>query len=193
MPARSGRAEDVVAASKQSYELEASLYEPIEKWLRVLANDLELDQYFIETLAWQGRRNTGGVWTRPDLVLVSTQKFIHYPGTVLEVRTFEVKLARDAVLGVYETAAHSRMATRSHLLVYVDDAEEREDLLVRAADECERFGLGFITFTDPDDHDSFDIRVEPKRLHPDPAEIDEFINIQVSEPNRHRLAKWVRG
>ena len=55
--------------SSKSRVLEAKLYPPFLASLRLWANDQGWTQHVVNQLAFQGRRSTGGVWTRPDFVV----------------------------------------------------------------------------------------------------------------------------
>lgn len=44
-----------------------------------------------EITAKQGSRQTGGKWTRPDVIAVGYKTFPYLPGRYLEVVTFEIK------------------------------------------------------------------------------------------------------
>ncbi len=43
----------------------------------------------------QGRRETGGSWSRPDLALIGYRKYEFLPERVFELFSFEVKPAND--------------------------------------------------------------------------------------------------
>ncbi len=76
-----------------------------EKW----SKDLKLEEFFVEVTAQQGRRDTGGTWTRPDVVVVSVSTYQNVPGKFVDLTTFEVKLATKCdVTAVYEALAHLR-------------------------------------------------------------------------------------
>jgi hypothetical protein len=106
---------------------EVDLYEPFRRAVEngyVLDNDLK--PWVCETTAAQGRRNTGGRWTRPDVALVAMQTFPYVPNKVFQVITFEIKPDLATALdGVFEAAAHSAFAHRSYLAF--PDSEEYED------------------------------------------------------------------
>src|SRR3954452_16295149 len=73
---------------------ELALYEPMR---RVIASDWAKDHrrepLAVEITALQGRRSTGGIWSRPDIVSVEVRTFAYVPGKYLEVTTFEIKAA----------------------------------------------------------------------------------------------------
>ena len=100
---------------------EASLYEPFQKMLNNTWSKTNGYKDFVtEMTAAQGRRDTGGKWTRPDLVLIAVTKFPFIPGKVLDLVTFEIKPANSyGVEGVYETASHSVYAHKSYFALHV--------------------------------------------------------------------------
>ncbi|MCX7020172.1 MAG: hypothetical protein WCK47_14180 [bacterium] len=67
-----------------------------------------------------------------------------------------------------------------------------EDGLDRLEQQCERFGVGLITFIDPDSWDTFDVIIETRLNTPDPADTNDFIRIQLSESSRNRIQELVR-
>src|SRR5690349_6888653 len=62
-------------------EREIDLYAPLGETLRQQwRSERRLDNFLVEVTALQGKRPTGGVWTRPDLTGVSVRRFAHVPG-----------------------------------------------------------------------------------------------------------------
>ena len=173
---------------------EADLYEPFRRAVEkgyVLDNDLR--PWVCEITASQGRRNTGGKWTRPDVALVAMQTFPYVPNKVFQVITFEIKPDLGTALdGVFEAAAHSAFAHRSYLAF--PDSEEYNDnpLYDRISEECARFGLGLILFEDVKNWDTYDFQVAAKYREPDPQAVNDFIKNQISEKNREEIQRWFR-
>ena len=67
---------------------EAELYEPILASLKTgWSEDRGFNALVIEETAHQGRRPTGGYWTRPDLVAVGMKTFKHVPHQQFEIVT----------------------------------------------------------------------------------------------------------
>lgn len=175
---------------------EPSLYEPFQKCVQAgYVPDNDLKPWICEITAFQGRRNTGGLWTRPDVTLIAIQTFTYIPGKLFDVTTFEIKPnIETAMEGVYECAAHSAFAHRSYLAF--PDSEEyattNHPLYDRIADECERFGLGLIVFADVANWDTYTFEVSAKRNNPDPRAINDFIKGQISEKSREEIQRWFR-
>jgi hypothetical protein len=132
--------------------------------------------------AFQGRATTGGKWTRPDITLVFARKFA-YLGPLVEVVTFEVKPFESlGVDAVFETAAHTARAHRSFLLAEVPDPQHGEDdflqsdEFLRIETECLRFGVGLATFVEPDNLDTWTVRVRPPAHRPDPSLVENWLS-----------------
>jgi hypothetical protein len=140
---------------------EGSLYEPFHNAIvNGYAKDNRLKRFISEITAHQGRRATGGRWTRPDVTLVAVRTYQFTPGKRLEVITFEVKPDLDGALeGVYEALAHSAFAHRSYLAVDIREFKDPEDEVPdeRIVQECSRHGVGYIAFTDVTDYNTYEI------------------------------------
>ncbi len=172
---------------------ESDLYEPCRitlssKWRA----ERNLQDFHIEITAFQGRRATGGEWTRPDLAAISMRTFTHWPGKFFDLWTFEVKPEWElGITGVFEAAAHSRSSTHSYVLFHVSNiSKENQELLNRCENEAQRFGIGLIIFSDAGDFSTWDVRVDPVRREPDPELLEQFIATQLSPEAHARLARW---
>jgi hypothetical protein len=153
--------------------------------------DNDIKRYVAEVTARQGRRKTGGKWTRPDITLVAIRTFSYLPKQ-LEVISFEIKPSLGSALeGVFEAAAHTAFAHRSYLAFPNPSPDPNEPfespLFDRVIDECERFGIGLILFGEKVEWDSFDFQVTARRHNPDPTSVDRFINTQLSTENERDL------
>ena len=177
------------SVSQQPTKGELGLYADFQKGLEKWAHDQAWTNHFVEQVANQGRRKTGGVWTRPDFVVVGVQKYDYTPGVIRDIETFEVKLATAGPDAVFETAAHSRFATKSHLCIERKKDQPTEETLTRIESECQRFGLGLILFAKANDPDSWEYLVDPVRREPDPDQAEQFMNDQVL--NRTKLRQWL--
>jgi hypothetical protein len=176
--------------------LEGQLYEPL---LRVLSSDwvremrIEPDQIHFEVTARQGKKATGGTWTRPDITAVSVRSFQHLPIKYFDVWTFEVKpIAALDVTAVFEAASHASRATRSYALLQVsgDAAETYEsDIIERCVREATRISVGLIIFSSASDFTTWETKVEAPRLETAPEALDEFVG-HLSETAKSRIARW---
>jgi len=173
---------------------EVSLYEPFQKCIQEgYVPDNDLKPWICEITAFQGKRNTGGVWTRPDVTLIAIQTFVFVPTKQFDVITFEIKpTIETAMEGVYECAAHSAFANRSYLAFPDSDTYDNSPLFDRISDECERFGLGLLLFKDVADWDTYNFQIAAKRKNPDPRSVNDFIKVQISEKSREEIQRWFR-
>lgn len=75
---------------------EIDLYKPaLEQLRKNWTQRKQLLHGIYEITAAQGRRDTGGSWSRPDIVAVGLRKFEYIPDRVLEVYSFEIKAEYD--------------------------------------------------------------------------------------------------
>jgi hypothetical protein len=193
---------EVDGASDNSQKIQAAvrreieLYEPMATVIRGgWSRDRRASPLSVEVTALQGRRATGGTWSRPDIVSVEIKTYAYVPGKYLEVVTFEIK-AFDAinVQAVYEALAHRRSATHSYVVLDVPktsgatlaDAVEDVRLVARS------HGIGLIIAGRPDDYDTWDELEEAHRVQPDPSRLDTFISTQLSEGTRSKIARGLR-
>jgi hypothetical protein len=175
---------------------EATLYEPIASVLRRdWIKDYRLRQSLVEITAAQGRRQTGGTWTRPDLVVAGLRIFPHLPGKYFDLFTFEVKPYWNIdVTAVYEALAHRRAATQSLVWLHVPADKETafSDAVEAVASEAKRFGIGLVVAKEPASYETWDVRVEAIRSEPDPEALNDFIAVQLSPSAKEEIVAWVR-
>lgn len=189
-------ADGVTAEKVEERKRESQLYGPAiavlgSKWSR----DLLLEQFFVQETAGQGRRETGGTWTRPDVVVIYVTSYQHLPGKILDVVTFEIKPIETAdVTAVYEALAHLRAATQAFVLIVAPDPDQPlvAQALEAIADEASRHGVGLIVARDINDYGTWDFRVDAERKEPNPSRLDEFIETQIGESNKQCLRKWIK-
>jgi len=184
------------AAPEVAAVREAELYEPFQLAIvKGYTKDNRIKRFISEVTAQQGRRVTGGKWTRPDLTLVAVRTYTFTPGKRLEVITFEVKPDLDSALeGVYEALAHSAFAHRSYLAVDIrefkgPDAEIPDDRIVQ---ECTRHGIGYIAFTEVSDYDTYEVVCTAKLNEPDPYEVDNFVRTQISPAKQEEIREFLQ-
>lgn len=141
------------------------------------------DEMVIEITARQGRRNTGGKWTRPDISVVALRRLKFVPDDEFEVWTFEVKRGADVdVTTVYEAVAHARAATHAVVLACYDSKPSLEDELIleQVKREATRHGVGLIVVEwSSMTFDEWDLRVEPIAQPAGMRALNEFITRQL--------------
>ena len=173
---------------------EKSLYKPFFEVISTkFIKDKGIKNFISQITASQGSKSTGGKWTRPDIVVVAVNTYSYLPGKIMDIISFEIKTSKDFdVSGVFETAAHSKYATKSYLCVYLPEGWNNEDPeFERIKSECERFGIGLMYFSDPTDYANYEILVEPKRGNPDPHDMDTFISIQILDKNKKQISEYL--
>lgn len=173
---------------------EADLYQPFKNAIETgYVPDNDLKPWICEVTAAQGRRNTGGRWTRPDVSLVAQQTFPYVPNKIFQVITFEIKPDLVTALdGVFEAAAHSAFAHRSYLAFPDSDDYDDSPLFDRISAECARFGVGLILFEEVTNWDTYDFQVPAKFREPDPQAVNDFIKGQITEKSREEIQRWFR-
>jgi len=170
---------------------EKDTYPIFKKALGTWAADQAWTDFFLEHKPTQGSRSTGGMWTRPDFVVVGYRQYEYTPGVSRDILTFEVKTADYTVDAVFETASQSRFATESYLAVYRGKDQTIDDQLLRRTElECQRFGIGLLVFGDNGDPNSWEWKLEAARKEPDPAEVEDFVSTQFGDSNKKRMRSW---
>lgn len=185
---------DPVLTAQQAIRREQDLYGPMAAVLHGdWAQDHRATFLAVENTASQGRRNTGGIWSRPDLVTAEVRTYPYVPGKFLEVRTFEVKPA-DAVnvQAVYEALAHRRSATHAYVLLHVPDPAAVQAVIDEIEQVARTHGIGLVTAVDPADYRTWDELVEAERHQPDPERLNTFIATQLGDDTRDKIARALR-
>jgi len=180
-------------AKQRTKTPEPALYGPLYEYIRqTWAPENEIKHFVLDKTAALGKKKTGGVWTRPDLSLVAIHTFTYIPGKTIELVTFEVKPADDfRIEGVFETAAHSRAAHRSYLMIHTPNGKPDTDKFQRLGSKCERFGLGLIIFRKPHDWETFETVQEAERRNPNPADVNAFIKNVMHKQCQERISELV--
>ncbi len=134
---------EVAKATDAPRVSEDSLYDNVASVLRSSwAKDKRYSDMLLQATAKQGKRSTGGKWTRLDITVATMTTLLYLPSKLLDVITFEVK-ASDAldVTAVYEALAHRRAATRAYVWLHTPEHYEQENV-DEIETEAKRFGIG---------------------------------------------------
>lgn len=146
-----------------------------------------------EITASQGKRHTGGKWTRPDIALVSVKTYAYIPGKTIDLITFELKTHTNyGIESVFEAAAHSQFAHRSYLVIYLPEGRPNTEEFDRIEKECKRFGVGLLIFENIKDLESTEILIEADRKSPDPYDTNGFIASQFKKDSQHRILEILK-
>ncbi len=168
---------------------EEALYEPIlrmlkDNWQQLFPGFPAPTKHWVDSSPRQGRRQTGGRWTRPDLSAVTLNKYRYVPGPHLEVFSFEVKpRGQFNILGLYEALGHSRRANFAYVLFHTrpenelrpNEKDEHSRVLEEIKREAARLKVGVATFEDPTVADTWTVHVVPTRHEPEPRLLNDFI------------------
>jgi hypothetical protein len=175
---------------------ETALYGPIISTIRSRwVPDHQIREFVVDRTAQQGRRDTGGKWSRPDIALASCNTYKFVPGKQIELSTFEIKTHDGLdVTAVYEALAHRRAAHRSYVLAYVPESERTilKALLDRLSADADEHGVGFVIVGNVADYETWDFEVKPSRNDPEPSDLDNFIRTQTSEEFQDKILIWCR-
>ncbi|MFE4503886.1 hypothetical protein ACFRFQ_28855 [Rhodococcus sp. NPDC056743] len=175
---------------------ERHLYGPLVDTLRESwSRETRSNSIVVEDTSDQGRRSTGGRWTRPDIVAINLKEYDYLPGKYIEVVSFEVKPADQInVTAVYEALAHRRSATHAYVLLHIPQVRRdslADDLLsVRSA--AAEHGVGVITFGEQDNYDTWSILEVALRVETTPERLNDFIETQLSSDSKRKIAMSVR-
>lgn len=173
---------------------ELDLYEPLkDELVKFLKTRKGLHECGTQVTALQGRRETGGSWSRPDLVAVGVRIYEYLPTKSVELHSFEVKASYDvSVKGVLEALSHRESATHSHV-VYHTDGEDWDSFpeARRIEQLAARHGVGVIVATSTSNLDDWDELVTASRSNADPEVIDRAIGA-LSDQLKSNIRKWTR-
>lgn len=190
------RLQDVEASveTPRAKAKESNLYQSFNNCIeKFWVGENNIKTFVLEKTATQGKRKTGGKWTRPDFALIAVRTYEYIPGKSLELITFEVKPANDfKIEGVFETAAHSKFAQKSYLAVFCPKGQPYTDEFQRVKEECVRFGIGLIIFGEVNNWETYETIVEAERKNPDPDAVNGFISSQIKRDNQSRILQMVK-
>lgn len=168
---------------------ETELYTPFAEWLESSFQDQELAFARAKnTSGPAGRSRSSGRWSRPDVTAVQVSRYEWLPEITVEVSSYEIKRAKDAVKleSVYEAAAHGRWAHRASLVV---EQLADESLDPPILDEVRRFSLGLYVMRRRSGG-GFDIREAikpPLTQESQPEDVNDLLDYFLREPSALRL------
>lgn len=141
-----------------------------EQWLRSQG----FENARVNICAHQGKKQTGGRWTRPDAIIAVVETYEYVPGKRLSVYTVEVKLGATVdVTAVYEAASHLRSVHYSYLFVVGGFGSEDLESAIRGA--CADQDIGLIVSTNSGDADTWEEVIPPRRNEPEPRDLNNTI------------------
>lgn len=172
MPDRSGGAKD-----------EGELYEPIKNYFDENGGpNYQSPDYYCAVIIGtpKGHKRRSGLWSRPDVSILTVSSYQFLPTKQMELTTIEAKRYRDATpQAVFETASQSKVSHQSYLVIEwlgETDLDESDNVNAkRILSEAQRFGIGIIQMKKNRGDWKFREILDPKRQDPDPDDCNWFI------------------
>lgn len=177
--------------SKKKYEVD--LYPQLRDSIHQgWALQQQLAQPIVEISAHKkGKKSGGGTWSRPDLIMVARRPYMLIaPQYNVEVWSFEVKLPGWDVKAIYEASSNGRYATHSCALLQLGRDKSFSSHADQSDDAARRLGVGLVTFVEPLDISTWNLRVEPVAKVPDLIKMNDFVEDNVSPGGRDCIAAW---
>jgi hypothetical protein len=188
VPTKQEGAQEITSSSVTSdlhlVRTEDELYKPLKMWLDKTWGEQsrkEGNEFWSQITASQSRR---GRWSRPDITSVEISRFELLPQKDVEISTFEVKRASDALnlASVYEAASHQRWGHYAYLVIEQPAHDPREvsyGFDSNYLNELRRFGVGLLGMYWNPAEGQYSIEtlldVLPARQHPDPRDVDKML------------------
>jgi hypothetical protein len=135
-----------------------------------------------------------GQWARPDYILVTAMRFKLLPGSQIDVHSFELKTEDGGtVQAVHEALAQTRYTHFGHLVWHLPDGCKAEARLAEITNHCDEHGIGLIRMREPTRVESCEVLVDPVRKTTPAMAIEGFLESRLSQEQRMKLARTVRG
>ncbi|WP_208935461.1 hypothetical protein [Paracidovorax avenae] len=180
-------------SAARSADPESATYLPVSEGLKnfwIPEIFPSFTEFEVKITAHQGSKNTGGVWTRPDIAVYGYGAYRFFPGRTYDLISFEVKLSTTAdIRAIFEAKGHSRRASRSFVIcVGALDLNEQNAISQIAREQK----IGFIVAADAEDPETWEVLVDAIRSEPDPMWVDEFVRLNFDEKQQQRIEAWCR-
>jgi len=151
----------------------------------------------VEETAHQGRKATGGKWSRPDILAITVQRFEYIAQDEFILRSYEIK--RSDVIdtdAVAEAAAHQRVAQLTYLVIVphndVDAIFDVTNIKRRNIErECLKLGVGLILIPDYEPHSEIELAIDSRNSSIDSRDINSTIGRLFSEPKRREIKNLI--
>jgi hypothetical protein len=176
---------------------EAKLMVPLKRYLEgPFRDDLALPEdrsiWFTQDTSAIGPRL--GRWARPDFILLTAMQFDLLPGYQVDVHSFELKTEIGANnLAVYEALAQTRFTHFGHLVWQLPARSTAEKSLPEIEKQCAEHGIGLILMREPNDIESYEIRLDPNRKETLTRDVDGFLESRLSDDNSRKLREFLEG
>lgn len=171
---------------------ESDLYRPVRDYLEQRFCDLVRPRYgeFQPPISAETASGGGatGFWSKPDLCLFAIWRFKYTPGWHLDLHGFEVKTERACnTASVHEALNQVSQLHYAHLVWHCPSWADQDRRCREIHECCVRYGIGLITLSDPNNVDSFLVRVPAHRHEPAGDAIDEFIETRLKSDDRKKI------
>lgn len=181
-------AEKPVTGVKDEFEL----YNPLKKYFddfwkpNYKAPDLYISKI---TGPPKNHKRKSGLWSRPDVSVLTVSGYDFIPQRVLELSTVEAKKYADiGTRAVFETVSHSKFGHQAfsafEWLEEPDMDDSSNEDVKEVFKEARRFGIGIIQMRRADKEWDIDIVLDPMRHDPDPADCNRFIEQNFVEAHK---------
>ena len=176
--------------------LERDLYEPVYNYLEVRFRDRlkppRGDLRHITAITANTGGNATGLWSKPDLCLISLSQRKYSLTWNIDLHGFEVKPAGCCnVQSVHEALNHTSLVNFTYLVWQNERWDQGDDEVSTIVARCSHYGVGLITFAIADDLRSYILRLPGRRHEPSPDAFDEFVETRLSSSDRTKLATWI--
>lgn len=142
------------------------------------------------------RKKLSGKWSTPDFSSICVHKFLHTPGSIVEIVSLEAKHSEKQfdVSCVYEAFAHTRVSAYSVLFFFEDPASTIADRGAEAVFEeikveCGRLGVGLVISSYPTDLSQWRYIIPARQQNPDRRRVDAYIEEAFNDAQQKELKK----
>jgi hypothetical protein len=135
-------------------------------------------------------RGNKGMWKNPDLLMVAQRPYDLIGARYLvEIWTFEVKPPGWNVSAIFEAEENGHGATHACALLQIDGKMSSERL-VQCEETASRYKVGLITFVNPAQISTWNVRVKPERRAEDFAKQRGFLERTMTPEGQAQMKAW---
>lgn len=176
--------------------LEKDLYPQVQNFLELVFRNRLMPRYgdlrSISAITANAGGPATGIWSKPDLCLITLWRHKYGLRWNLDLHGFEVKPeGRCTVQSVHEALSHTTAVHFSHLTWHCPEWDERDAVCQDVLGSCTRYGIGLITFSRPDEAHLFKVRTPARRHTPSPDALDEFVETRLNAQDKEKVLSWI--
>ncbi len=151
----------------------------------------------VEQTAFMGKIETGGKWSRPDILAVTFQRFEYVANDEFILRSYEIK--RSDVVdadAVAEVASHRRLVEMAYLVVVPHGGsntifDPTDSKRRRIEKECLKAGVGLILVPDYEAKSDIDIAIDAEPSGIDYRSVNSTIGLFFSDKKRDEIRQLI--